>query len=587
MTITVSILPAPTALNASLTAGGSLVDGTTYYYVVIAYDQRYISPYASWSNRFGVHSSISAEDSFTCDATNKSANITWTNATGATRYQILVSTTSGDYTNSGGYGTVAESVGAIADGSTGYSLTALSTEQVIFHSCQLVNDQAGDIDKDQGMLMVDFTGTDTHDLDDVYDAIVAAGYSTYVSYDGYNFVMKGWLRALSTCSDTGMLWVKKKRLTFPRGGISVRNANYTFRFGTWVTDEIQANYADGCAIDIQGGRYPISGTSGNLQLYGSLVTFQQSIITAVSENLLNQYYTGGSQVYFNSNVSKYQDSLFGANGTKQFRGTTSEIKDIKFECGNNYGNPPHIRLRLPRPNSCNMPYTHLGAFYACDFMTCSTLRNYSFNNGAADITNFYDCDFTEWPDDMLKAPYMTYSNLKTAYNWQSLNYYDFVYSIEINVIDDAGTPLQGANVSLTDKEGDAGTWIEHDGTYDKQVTGSTYTTDRTSDVNGIVDYYVKSYHNYLNPAHTDTVTDPDTSTNSLTTEYFPFTIMVSKAGYTTQTVILDDFTAKASMIITLKTSPKFTLSTEGKISKYLDADNPKNFGVILPLTKVI
>jgi len=174
---------------------------------------------------------------------------------------------------------------------------------------------------------------------------------------------------------------------------------------------------------------------------------------------------------------------------------------------------------------------------------------------------------------MIEAPYSYYSNLRSEYDWQSLNYFDFVYSITIKVLDDTGAAVSGANVSLTDKDGNAGTWIEHDGTYDKLATGTTYTTDRTSDSDGIVDYYVKSYHNYLNPDHTNTVTNPDDSTDSLNDEYFPFTIAVSKAGYETVTVILDDFTAPASMIITLKTAKTTRMNTDGELFFNLDKTN--------------
>ena len=57
---------------------------------------------------------------------------------------------------------------------------------------------------------------------------------------------------------------------------------------------------------------------------------------------------------------------------------------------------------------------------------------------------------------------------------------------------------------------------------------------------------------------------------------------ITKPGYVSYNsyITLLDVSAKT---ITLQTSPKFSLSTNGKVNKYLDADNPKNLGLVLPL----
>ena len=66
------------------------------------------------------------------------------------------------------------------------------------------------------------------------------------------------------------------------------------------------------------------------------------------------------------------------------------------------------------------------------------------------------------------------------------------------------------------------------------------------------------------------------------TNYNPFTITVTKAGYVTYEEIVT-ITQRIDKKITLKPSPKFTLSTDGNVSKYLNPDNPKNLGLVLPL----
>lgn len=559
-TITVILEPeTPTNTNAELKSGGNLEINTTYYYVVFTYESKYYSPYAQVTYRYARHSPLSEEKNFTTNDTHRTVNITWDNsvgATSATRYQIFLTTNSNNYTNSGGYGTSREEVGSIDDGGEGYEIDTLSSETWVVHSAQLVNNFTGNIDKNLGIVSAIFNESDTHYLDDVYDAIVAAGYEDYVFYDGYNFIFKGWFIAPSPSdvSNNGKLVVLNKRLTFLKGGISVTNTQYTMTFGQWDGANAQANYRYGSSIDIQNSRYPLAGTSGNLQFYGAFVSLGMSRITTEIENLVNQYYTGGLQIYYTSDVSEFKDSLMETNlgQASQFRAYTSDLNDLKAIVGNNYGNGNHIRLRLPSPGSANMPYTPGGKFYATDFMSLQTLQNYEFNNGDFDYTDFYDCDFTVYPDGILKAPYMKYSNLRSTYNWQSNNTFYFHYSIIGKVLDEDGNPLENVTVNATDKDGNPVEWIEHDGTLDRIITGTNYTTARLTDENGSVDYYLQAYQLKLNQSHDDKVTDPDTSTNTINTYFYPFTITFSKDGYRSYTVKINELTEAANLLVTLE-----------------------------------
>lgn len=80
-------LAAPTGVSATPDSGGSLEASTTYYYKVVALD----------SNSINVESPPSAEFSATTDATNKTIDLSWSAVTGATRYVVFRTTTSGDY----------------------------------------------------------------------------------------------------------------------------------------------------------------------------------------------------------------------------------------------------------------------------------------------------------------------------------------------------------------------------------------------------------------------------------------------------------------------------------------------------------
>ena len=543
-TITVTLpVDAPYNLNSTLQLGGSLDPYTTYYYIVIGYDQTYYSPRST--SVFNYHSPISAESSFTTTDTYKSVTINWNNSVGATRYQILVSETSGDYTDSGGYGTSLETVGSISDGLIGYTITALSTENYVFHSIQLVNPFVGDINMSLGLLKVDFSGTASHTLEQVYTAIVDAGFSDYVSYDEATFILKGWFYSGGT--DAGSLMVSQKTLVFLKGGIHNGNPNYVMRFGAWTSDIIGATYTQGCRIDILNSRYPLRGLySGNIQIYGSIISVLDYRKNDLTENMKIGYFIGGSQLYLSGYVDEMKDSIIGFKG----RGIYGDIIDLKWAQGNNWGNGKHIRLRIY--DSANMPYTHTGGgkFYASKFLQSDILRNYEFNDGNVDFTNFYDSEFPNYPDGMVNS--ILYGNLKEVNNWQSLNYFDFHYSIIAKVLDVEGNPLENVTVSAVNNLGEPIKWIEHDGTLDRVITGNEYVTDRLTDETGTIDYYVKSYKVTLNASHTDNVTDPDKSTNTIKTNEYPFTITLAKEGYVTSSVKLNTLKEKTNILATLE-----------------------------------
>jgi len=545
MAITVTLpVATPTNLSSVLVEGGSLDASTQYYYVVIAFDTQYISPVSF--TRFCYHSPISAEGTFTTDITNKSVTIKWDDSAGATRYQVLLTKVSGDYTDSGGYnvdGT--EDIGDITTGVTGVTITAESTSTVLFHSTQLVNALVGSIDRDLGTIKVDFADGGTGwDLQDIYDAIDGAGLGAYVNWDGTRLILKGWI--VSSGTDSGSFTVTKKSLVFIRGGIHCGNPNFTMRFGVWTSDAIGANVAEGCHIDIQHSRYPIrSAYSGLLQIYGSLVSFGYTRITTLSENLSNVYYTGNGQVYFSNYVDEMKDSILGVRG----RSVTGDIIDLKWGQGNNWGNGNHIRLNIY--NSVNMPYYAGGKFYACTFNTYSSrLRSYIFpGSGYSHYTDFYDCLFPNYPGGMITEDYWRWGGL-TVDILTSPFYYDFNYTLKLKIIDIDSNPIVGATVSMTDKDNNLVTWIEGDGTYNNLVTGTTYATDRTTDANGEIEYYVKSYKLTLDPENTEY---PNSDNYTIKTNSYPFTLTVSKSGYSSVMIKGIEFAEKKDWIVKLST----------------------------------
>ena len=542
MAITVTLpVSAPTGLSATLQAGGTLAASTTYYYVIASYYDKYISPGSS--NRFGYHSEISAEDSFTTDSTNKSALINWTNCTehnaGTTRYQIFLTTTSGDYTDSRPFATSNyENVGTITDGTTGYTITGVSTWAGVYHSCQLTNDFINNIDRDTGVIKIDLSGG-TYTLQTIYNAIVSAGFSNYVFWDGYNFTLKGWI--VTSGTDSGSFVTEQKNIVFIKGGIHCANPNYIVRFGRWWSDVVGANYLYACKIDLQHSRYPFrSMYDGVLQVYGCIVSKGHSRILTLGEPLVESYYTGSGQLYQGYDISEIKDNILGVN----IRSISSRVKDLKVGIGNNFSNYPMFRLKV-YTGSTTMPYTTGAKLYKIDFLIDQIHRHYVPAAGNTFWVDYFDCTFPLSPNELLEAGYMTSYGTLTSDSYFQVN-----YSINLNIIDADGNAIEGATVDIVDSNGDSAVYIEHDGTFDKEVTGDTYNTPRTTDVNGDMNtYYIKAYKVNLAP---DNTIASSSCTNIITTNYYPFNILVSKGGYKTVEIADITPTSPIDWTITLK-----------------------------------
>lgn len=310
MAITVSLpLSAPTGLTATLQSGGSLAPSTTYYFIVMAWNNANpnITLTGNPATALKYHFPISAEGSFTTDTTHLSALITWTNSaehTANTRYNIIITTTSGSYA---GMRLVApsttdlENVGAIADGTTGYTVTAIPAgtttyAKAVYHSVQLKNNLPLNLSKDTGIIRVDLSGTNAYGLKDIYDAVVSAGYSSNVYYDGYNFGLKGYI-VVNATNDAGSLVAENKRITFIRGGVIIYNSpNYVVRFGAWLSDALGADYGKSCTINFLSARFPNWAyyTTDIYRIYGGKIDGEGKAYVTTGEPLTYTTYTNYS-----------------------------------------------------------------------------------------------------------------------------------------------------------------------------------------------------------------------------------------------------------------------------------------------------
>jgi hypothetical protein len=554
MAITCSILTAPTNLSATLLAGGSLAANTTYYYVVVAFDSTYYTPYYTPASLgvLALSSPISAEGSFTTTSTNKSVKINWTNVVGGVRYQIFLTTTSGDYHTSRGYDTIGiDTIGSISDGVAGYTISAINnTNNYICHSIQLRNSLLNNINKGLGILKINLTGSNNYNLNDIYNAIIAQGYSDYVTYNGFEFVLKGFIIADSTATEAGSLVIENKNLIFIKGGVINTSPAFVMRFGRWMSDEEGADMIYSCGIDLQNGRTPFYGYyTGSLLVYGCTITASKSRVTTLTETLSILYYHSANNLALAYNVSGIKESYSGI----PFRSTSSDCSDLKWYNLNNYSNYKHTRLKLVDGNLgyySSLPYTATpGGFYACKWLSYPAY--FRFYAGLASYSNhkavFYDNEFPDYQDgeayNKFFFMYMTesqHTTNQTAY---------FYYSLIFKVIDKDGMPLSGVTITGKDANDENIIFYENDGTTDKWVTGNEYTSI-TTNIDGEADYYTESYNIKLKPDNTTFPTS--TIDDLLKDEKYPIKLSLSKEGFNNYSIIIDRLNQKTNMLLTLE-----------------------------------
>lgn len=538
---------APSGLESAIQTGGSLDVDTTYYYVVCAFDALDCTPAASAVAQLCFHSPISEESNFTTSGTELSALINWLNVPGAVRYQVLISETSGDYTASKMYGTAAENVGSITDGPTGYTVTALGTDTYAHHSCQVVNALPGFLDKDLGLINVALSSTDTHDLQDLYDAIVSAGFSDYVTWDGAQFNLKGSITVAAAVTDAGSLIVIDKKIAIVRGCLSNLGTNYVIRFGTWTSEAAGANLYDSCIFEIGNSRYPLYGKyTHSIQFYGCIVRGLLQA-TNLSENSLTNYYHGGTAFAFQGYVDQWRECLIGGAGRSQL----GIVKDLKWNESNNWSGSEKLRLVITGNTSAHAWAT--GKFYACTFTRTGTdLTGGYYDYSEQYNVRFYDCLFPAYTDNFLTVGAFRYVSTTEAWEFGAQGEWFFwIYnSFKVTVIDENGAPIEGVTISATDVDGNAAEWVEHEGGTDRLITGTEYSTDRTTDSNGQIDYYLVSYKNNLDPTYTGTSI---AYSKSVYYNKYPYNITFRKLGYQNNSLKMNMWKPEDTLV-TMKSS---------------------------------
>lgn len=573
MAINVSLpVSAPTNITASIQEGGGLLADTTYYYIMLAYNDDYYSPQWSSTTRWIYHSPTSSEGSFTTTADSRSVEFSWDNIPehdSSTHYQMLLTTSSGDYTNSGGYGNITMEV--LPEVTSSYLIVSESTSDRVLHSIQLVNNLVQNIDKHLGILKVDLSEAGNTTLQEIYNEITASGYDDYVYYDGFNFVLKGSFEATGTTA--GSFTIKRQNLIFIKGILVNNNPNFIMTFGEWVSDDYGADYIEGCSVDIQNSRYPIGSTNDTIRFYGCQVSLSRSIVKTLTENLNTSYYYNAAtgQGYFSGNITEMRDNIMGNRGRGIQTGIT--VQDLKWLEANNWSGGIKLRLRIMGVESTHGWNETYSKFYDCKWVNggSGVVDNYTYTSlDPPCITRFYDCEFPYYSgsDNVIGTGSIRHVNLKVENEWSSLNNNLFHNSLYCKVIDVNGNLIESASVNMVDQYGSQSVWIELDGSYDRLISGNEYSSSVYTDNNGEMEYYTEVYQVYLNPDFSGS----EQTYDSVRLEHYPFTLTVSKPSYDDYVTRVNLTQPKNKILVTLKKSKDVLTTTSGNVAVKVSDD---------------
>ena len=485
MSVTVTPpLAKPANLVATLQTGGTLLPETTYYVRITVKSNGYYR----WSTY--ISSPVSDEISFTTTITELSATISWDVITGANSTNVYLSTVSNVYLNK--RIAIRNNVPTQRTSGTSYLIDSpdVRAGQDTFSVFE-GKDLPGKIDKELGNLQVSFNGTTT--LQDIHDAIGTAGYSTYVTYDGINFALKGGFYCTGTTA--GTLTEYDKSIICFQGGMRNDNPNLVIQFG--YTDAT-GRLSGGCRIYAS---WESLMYSENITLYSCYVS--PSLCPAAQ---YNQTGWSGPMTYA---------------GLVTPSATPSLSKGTMFDgCGIKSGTLPPMGLTINMWGYAH--WTGVSEDMVVSYANGSLgqildgykpgFRNWDYNNN---LTHFYsrrNGALEAYEDIKVYDCVFKVNNVVTADNLPVMDYATYdrlieIYaSITLKVLDADGVAVDGATVILTNKDRDE-------------------VINTTTDVDGLL-------------AKTDVLRanvnwSGSTGRTQINTLLSPFILTVTKSGYVT------------------------------------------------------
>jgi hypothetical protein len=471
-TVATTTLAAPINCTATATAGGSLAASTTYYYVVIA-----CYTASGNANQMDCESVISAEFSATTDATNKQISLTWDAVTGANRYVILRTTTSGDYgtntthmvMNGSAY---YHSTNSFVD--TGAALSTVVRWLVLTSGMPAVYVSGG---SDADRITEDF----------IYDAMVTAGLSAFcqkvTDYLGNGLFYKfhcGMLIGVGAGGTAYVRWGGNKQFLFD--GYQSWGGSADQICGTLVNDSHGYN---GSSFSFTGK----STLSTRMQLNGYLRFYGCQFIDATAS-----YYSSPSAY-----GAYYQNSMLGA-----WTGNTSAAPSKIYNCiiggvsGNNQFNG-YLTFKncFLKQSRVRLEGTIPPSFINCNF-DAQSCYSYGSTHAVMVGANFLYAPYEMTMHGTTTTKHFTYVDpvffntpIKTdAISNPSYSKYVVRFSMTLKILDSNGDPIEGATITVKDKNG-------YSYVYTDLTAKATSTLNETGTVVNVSDATGISIGNYI------------------------------------------------------------------------------------------
>ena len=525
-TITFTKPPDPvTDLGGSVSAGGSLA-ANTYYYVVLALG----NGVTTITDLNATLSGISNEFTITTDATNKTVDLTWTAVAGASRYVVFRSTASGSYhlfsSNTGMLAVPATTNSYSDDGTSNFSnpsLPVIPASTVLPMGVNPRVDGVGHLEYYGG------TEVDPITPQDIYDAAVADDWTDYCKWDKATLVVLGNFRP--HVSQVAHLYFRNISFAVAGYFYSYGATGSRIRYGT-LSSGGQAIEGVKFVFGL-GGRHKQFWIGPNTEIYNSVVD------SSYSPNPLYFPAVIGAIIYNNLNGGKGKDIMF-RNYSAWFARADLPVDGLKLT---GYFATVYNDCRLFSNIECDLHRLSYDANTRADSFTYLS-SVCQINLLHPDLTdNFIDCSFpnTNEADKLPVVLWVTAGQSSTVQLWNSLL---------LKVLDQNNMPIEGATITVKDKDGNTVTDFAGNTSYITDATGTLFTEKIT-----------------VTSATSTTITD--TSKSWTTNQWLGYNIYISSGSGVKQKAKVLSNTATAltltePLIITLEAGDKLGIIAEIK-----------------------
>jgi len=544
MYVTVDEAPQITNITTTLLVGGSLEPNTTYYGVIVGYKNSYIT---NIREDFAVHTAITPDStfSFTTDSTHLSVNV---NYEGNRYVDWMIKKTPGDdWSDISSYCTIREKVCSYGSLSFNIISEPIQTGRMM-HGAQFNNPYYGGIDKNisspQFFVYVEAGDDETNTgIKELFEAIVALGYSTHVRFDGQIFVLMGSLAIKGNGSILGTFYLRNTTMVFLHGGFRAQTIDNKFvEIGSRRDPDnypATAYYPSRVVnLIIHSTRYFLS-FNDNSSMYGGEVKTDGFEIKDNINRINNRYY---NRSYRNAQLGSIENYYASTNSIAlyQIRGKLKNKPFFyQFNDFTKCVAPYYTAYYDSNTHVANWSYSKPIRFYRCGVIFSSWQTLFSHGDTPGD-NNFYDCNFRDGLNEIKYVRWYSYGG--TPEQSGSTNYY---YNLVKNsVLGENGEYLENVTITAKDNFGNNVLFYSQNGD-DGSVTYNDVYEIKT-DQDGNADYYVMRSKDI----NTD-LGGGGYRYNRTIVHYYPFTFYIKKDGYEIRSFIVSELNHPKSFVTVL------------------------------------